>query len=120
MGGMGGAQPLAATMNGASVLCVEVDQAKIERRLKTGYCDRMTKSLDEALQWVLSAKTDHKPLSVGLLGNCATVLPEMVRRDVVPDLVTDETAAHDPLNGYIPAGLAPEAAAPHLERRPTA
>jgi len=120
MGGMGGAQPLAATMNGASILCVEVDQAKIERRMKTGYCDRMTKSLDEALQWVLSAKTDHKPLSVGLVGNCATVLPDLVRRDVAPDLVTDQTSAHDPLNGYIPAGLSLEDAAQLRQRSPKA
>ena len=120
MGGMGGAQPLAATMNGASILCVEVDQAKIERRMKTGYCDRMTKSLDEALQWVLSAKTDHKPLSVGLVSNCATVLPDLVRRDVAPDLVTDQTSAHDPLNGYIPAGLSLEDAAQLRQRSPKA
>ena len=120
MGGMGGAQPLAATMNGASILCVEVDQAKIERRMKTGYCDRMTTSLDEALQWVLSAKTDHKPLSVGLVGNCATVLPDLVRRGVVPDLVTDQTSAHDPLNGYIPAALSLEDAAQLRQRSPKA
>jgi len=118
MGGMGGAQPLAATMNGASILCVEVDQAKIERRMKTGYCDRMTTSLDEALQWVLSAKTDRKPLSVGLVGNCATVLPDLVRRGIVPDLVTDQTSAHDPLNGYIPTGLSLEDAAQLRQRSP--
>jgi urocanate hydratase len=111
MGGMGGAQPLAATMNGAALLCVEVNQARIERRIKTRYCDRMTKSLDEALQWVLDAKAKKQPLSVGLVGNCATVLPELVRRGIVPDLVTDQTSAHDPLNGYIPAGLSLEAAA---------
>jgi urocanate hydratase len=111
MGGMGGAQPLAATMNGAALLCVEVNQARIERRIKTRYCDRMTKSLDEALQWVLDAKARKQPLSVGLVGNCATVLPELVRRGIVPDLVTDQTSAHDPLNGYIPAGLSLEAAA---------
>ena len=118
MGGMGGAQPLAATMNGAAILCVEVDQAKIERRMKTGYCDRMTTSLDEALQWVESAKANRKPLSVGLVGNCATVLPELVRRRVVPDLVTDQTSAHDPLNGYIPAGLSLEDAAQLRQRSP--
>jgi urocanate hydratase len=120
MGGMGGAQPLAATMNGASILCVEVDQAKIERRMKTGYCDRMTTSLDEALQWVLSAKMDRQPLSVGLVGNCATVLPDLVRRGVVPDLVTDQTSAHDPLNGYIPAALSMEDAAQLRQRSPKA
>jgi len=118
MGGMGGAQPLAATMNGAAILCVEVDQAKIERRMKTGYCDRMMTSLDEALQWVESAKANRKPLSVGLVGNCATVLPELVRRRVVPDLVTDQTSAHDPLNGYIPAGLSLEDAAQLRQRSP--
>ncbi len=111
MGGMGGAQPLAATMNGAAFLCVEVDPARIERRIKSGYCDRMTASLDEALRWVLSAKASREPLSVGLVGNCAEVHPELLRRAVVPDLVTDQTSSHDPLNGYIPAGLSLEAAA---------
>jgi urocanate hydratase len=111
MGGMGGAQPLAATMNGAAFLCVEVDPARIERRIKSGYCDRMTASLEEALRWVLSAKASREPLSVGLVGNCAEVHPELIRRAVVPDLVTDQTSAHDPLNGYIPAGLSLEAAA---------
>jgi len=115
MGGMGGAQPLAATMNGAAILCVEVDQAKIERRMKTGYCDRMTSSLDEALQWVLTAR---EALSVGLVGNCATVLPDLIRRGVVPDLVTDQTSAHDPLNGYIPTGLSLEDAAQLRQRSP--
>ena len=118
MGGMGGAQPLAATMNGAAILCVEVDQAKIERRMKTGYCDRITTSLDEALQWVQSAKADRKPLSVGLVGNCATVLPDLVRQGVVPDLVTDQTSAHDPLHGYIPVGLSLEHAAQLRQRSP--
>ena len=118
MGGMGGAQPLAATMNGAAILCVEVDQAKIERRMKTGYCDRMTTSLDEALQWVLKAKAAREALSVGLVGNCATVLPDLVRRSVTPDLVTDQTSAHDPLNGYIPTGLSLEDAAQLRQRSP--
>lgn len=118
MGGMGGAQPLAATMNGAAILCVEVDQAKIERRMKTGYCDRMTMSLDEALQWVREAKTAREALSVGLVGNCATVLPDLVRRRVVPDLVTDQTSAHDPLDGYIPSGLSLEDAAQLRQRSP--
>ncbi|MBM4122762.1 MAG: urocanate hydratase [Nitrospira sp.] len=119
MGGMGGAQPLAATMNGAVLLCVEVNQARIERRIKTRYCDRMTGSLDEALQWILSAKATKQPLSVGLVGNCATVLPELVRRRIVPDLVTDQTSAHDPLNGYIPAGLSLEEAAELRKRDPS-
>jgi len=118
MGGMGGAQPLAATMNGAAILCVEVDQAKIERRMKTGYCDRMTTSLDEALQWVFKAKAAREALSVGLVGNCATVLPDLVRRSVTPDLVTDQTSAHDSLNGYIPTGLSLEDAAQLRQRSP--
>jgi urocanate hydratase len=101
MGGMGGAQPLAATLNGAACLVVEVDPARIERRLKTGYCDRISKSLDEALQIL-----EKRPaISVGLVGNCADVLPEMVRRGIVPDVLTDQTSAHDPLNGYIPRGM---------------
>jgi urocanate hydratase len=119
MGGMGGAQPLAATMNGAALLCVEVDAARIERRIKTRYCDRMTASLDEALQWVLTAKANRQALSVGLVGNCATVLSELVRRGVVPDLVTDQTSAHDPLNGYIPAGLSLEDAAQLRKKSPS-
>jgi len=110
MGGMGGAQPLAATMNGAACLCIEVNPARIERRIKTRYCDRMTTSLEEALQWVETARRARRPLSVGLVGNCADVLPELVRRGVVPDLVTDQTSAHDPLNGYIPRGLSLEEA----------
>jgi urocanate hydratase len=105
MGGMGGAQPLAATMNGAAMLCVEVNPAKIERRIGTGYCDRMTGYLDEALQWIQAAKARREPLSVGLIGNCAQVYPELIRRGIVPDVVTDQTSAHDPLNGYVPAGL---------------
>jgi urocanate hydratase len=105
LGGMGGAQPLAATMSGAAILCVEVDPARIARRIETGYCDRMTGSLDEALAWIEEARRAKHPLSVGLAANCADVLPELVRRGVTPDLVTDQTSAHDPLNGYIPKGL---------------
>ncbi|MBW3552056.1 MAG: urocanate hydratase [Gemmatimonadetes bacterium] len=105
MGGMGGAQPLAATMNEGAVLCVEVDPRRIERRLATGYCDRMTTDLDEALEWATGAASRGEALSVGLVGNCAEVLPEIVRRGVVPDVLTDQTSAHDELNGYIPAGL---------------
>jgi len=119
MGGMGGAQPLAATMNGAALLCVEVNPARIERRLATGYCDKMTASLDEALRWVLTAKKNKQALSVGLVGNCAEVLPELVSRGVAPDLVTDQTSAHDPLNGYIPAGLSLEQAAELRTTRPS-
>jgi len=101
MGGMGGAQPLAATMNGASFLGVEVDPRRIQRRLETGYCDRMTHSLDEALEIV----SRREPVSVGLVGNCADVLPELARRGFVPDVLTDQTSAHDPLNGYVPNGM---------------
>jgi urocanate hydratase len=111
MGGMGGAQPLAATMNEGAILVVEVDEARIRRRLETRYCDRMTSSLDEALEWVTGAASAGEALSVGLVGNCAEVLPELVRRNVVPDVVTDQTSAHDELNGYIPAGLTLDAAA---------
>jgi urocanate hydratase len=111
LGGMGGAQPLAATMNDAAFLGVEVDPARIEKRLATGYCDRMTRSLDEALEWVRRAAAARQGLSVGLVGNAADVLPELVRRGVIPDVVTDQTSAHDMLNGYVPAGLSLEAAA---------
>jgi len=105
MGGMGGAQPLAGTMNGAAILVVEVDEARIDRRLEKAYCDKKTKSLDEALKWIDEAVKAKKPLSVGLVGNCADVLPELVKRGVVPDIVTDQTSAHDELNGYVPHGI---------------
>jgi urocanate hydratase len=105
LGGMGGAQPLAATMNDAAFLGVEVDPARIEKRLATGYCDKMTADLDEALGWVRGAVARKQGLSVGLVGNAAEVLPELVRRGVIPDVVTDQTSAHDMLNGYIPAGM---------------
>jgi urocanate hydratase len=105
LGGMGGAQPLAATFNEGTMLAVEVDPARIRKRLDTGYCDRATEDLDEALRWVDEARSRGDALSVALVGNCAEVLPEIVRRGVVPDLVTDQTSAHDPLNGYVPAGL---------------
>ena len=111
LGGMGGAQPLAATMNTAAFLGVEVDPARIEKRLATGYCDRMTADLEEALAWVREAQAMKRGLSVGLIGNAADVLPELVRRGVIPDVVTDQTSAHDMLNGYVPAGLSLEQAA---------
>jgi len=111
LGGMGGAQPLAATMNEAVFLGVEVDPARIRRRIETRYLDRETASLDEALRWCDDAMRAGRALSVGLAGNCAEVLPEIVRRGVVPDVLTDQTSAHDPLNGYVPAGLTLEAAA---------
>jgi urocanate hydratase len=101
MGGMGGAQPLAATMNGARFLGIEVDPARIQRRLETGYCDRMARTLDEALEFL----SGPEALSVALTGNCADVLPEMARRGIVPDVLTDQTSAHDPLNGYVPNGM---------------
>jgi urocanate hydratase len=110
MGGMGGAQPLAATMNGAAFLGIDVDASRIQRRIRMGYCDRAVESLDEALDLLLQAKRGRKPLSVGLADNCAEILPELVRRNVVPDLLTDQTSAHDPLNGYIPRGFSLEAA----------
>ena len=105
LGGMGGAQPLAATMNGAAILCVEVDEARVDKRLETRYCDRKTRSVDEALAWIREATSDKKGLSVGLVGNAADVLPELVRRGVTPDVLTDQTSAHDTLNGYVPSGL---------------
>ena len=111
LGGMGGAQPLAATMNGAAFLGVEVDPRRIQKRIETGYCDRMASGLDEALDLVAGAVRRREPLSVGLAGNCAEVLPELVLRGVVPDVLTDQTSAHDPLNGYIPRGLDVDAAA---------
>ena len=111
LGGMGGAQPLAATMQGGVCLAVEVDPARVQRRLETRYLDKGTASLDEALVWCAEAKQRGTALSVGVIGNCAEVLPELVRRKFVPDVLTDQTSAHDPLNGYVPAGLTLEAAA---------
>jgi urocanate hydratase len=111
MGGMGGAQPLAATLNGGAILVVEVDPERIERRVQTRYCDRMTRDLDEAVGWVLDARASGTALSVGLVGNCAEVLPELLARGVVPDVLTDQTSAHDALQGYVPAGLDVAAAA---------
>ena len=105
MGGMGGAQPLAATMAGAAFLGVEVDPERIKKRLKTGYCDYMVNTLDEALRILKNAVREKKAVSVGLVGNCADVIPELAARGVVPDVLTDQTSAHDPLNGYIPQGL---------------
>ena len=111
LGGMGGAQPLAGTMAGAAVLCVEVDPSRIERRLRTRYLDEVAASLDDALQRIWAAAESRRPLSVGLLGNAAEVVPELARRGEHFDFVTDQTAAHDPLNGYVPAGLSVDDAA---------
>jgi urocanate hydratase len=105
MGGMGGAQPLAATLNGAVFLGIDVDQERIERRVRTGYCDVLVTTLEEALELCDDARRQRRALSVGLVGNCAEVLPELVRRSVEVDAVTDQTSAHDPLNGYVPIGL---------------
>jgi urocanate hydratase len=116
LGGMGGAQPLAATMNDAAFLGVDVDAARIDKRLATGYIDRKTANLDEALRWLDEAKTSKRGVSIGLVGNAADVMPELVRRGFTPDVLTDQTSAHDTLNGYVPSGLTLEAAA-ELRRR---
>ncbi len=105
LGGMGGAQPLAVTMNDGAVLAVEIDESRIDKRIHDGYCDRKTADLDEALAWLNDARQQRVGLSVGLLGNAAEVLPALLDRGVIPDVVTDQTSAHDPLNGYYPAGL---------------
>jgi urocanate hydratase len=104
LGGMGGAQPLAAVMAGASCLAIECQPSRIDMRLKTGYIDKATDSLDEALAWIEQSVADKKPISVGLLGNAAELLPEMFKRGIRPDMLTDQTSAHDPVNGYLPAG----------------
>ncbi len=105
MGGMGGAQPLAATMNGACFLGVDADPTRIEKRLKTGYCDEISFDLDDALNKIDEARNLGGAISLGLVGNCADVLPELVRRGTVPDVLTDQTSAHDALNGYVPNGM---------------
>jgi urocanate hydratase len=111
MGGMGGAQPLAATLNGAVFLGIDVDSARIERRVRTGYCDRLAMTLDEALDICEDARDQERPISVGLVGNCAEILPQLVQRGVQVDVITDQTSAHDPLNGYVPAGMSLDKAA---------
>jgi urocanate hydratase len=118
VGGMGGAQPLAVTLNGGVVLAVEVDRSHIERRVKTRYCELVTESLDEALKLCEDARREGRALSVGLVGNCGDVLPEIVRRGVKVDVVTDQTSAHDPLNGYIPQGMTLAEAAELRQRDP--
>lgn len=105
LGGMGGAQPLAATFNGAAALCVEVDEARIDKRIHDRYLDVKCTTLDEALAVIMRHKEEKTPISVGLLGNAAEVLPELLKRGIIPDVVTDQTSAHDPLNGYYPAGM---------------
>jgi len=118
MGGMGGAQPLSVTLNDGVMLCIEIDRMRIQRRLDTRYCDTMAEDLDEALALCEQARKEGRALSVGLVGNCADVLPEIVRRGVPVDVVTDQTSAHDPLNGYIPQGLTLEQAAELRKRDP--
>jgi len=115
---MGGAQPLAATMNDGICLAIEVDPARVQRRLDTRYLDRSTDSIDQALRWCEQAKQRGTALSIAIIGNCAEVLPDLVRRGFAPDIVTDQTSAHDPLNGYIPAGLSVDAAAPLRQANP--
>ena len=117
-GGMGGAQPLAGTMNGATVLIVEVDLARLKRRLETGYLDEVVEDLDEALRLVEHYKAQGQARSVGLVGNAAAVIPALAKRKVVPDLLTDQTGAHDPLNGYIPLGVSSEQAEDLRRRDP--
>jgi urocanate hydratase len=118
LGGMGGAQPLAITMNGGVCLAVEVDEARARRRVETGYCDRVSHSLDEALEWCREAMNAQRPLSVGLVGNAADVHPLLLERQVIPDVATDQTSAHDPLHGYVPAGLTLAQAAELRSRDP--
>jgi urocanate hydratase len=110
MGGMGGAQPLAATMTGACFLGIDVDPKRIQKRVESGYCDRMATTVDEALQLLAEARREGAARSIGLVGNAADVLPELLRRNVVPEIVTDQTSAHDPLNGYVPNGMSFDAA----------
>lgn len=105
LGGMGGAQPLAATMNGAAFLGIDVDKTRLQKRIDTGYLDVISESLDEALQLVLDAKKNKKALSVGLLGNAGEILPQILARNIIPDILTDQTSAHDTLNGYVPMGM---------------
>jgi urocanate hydratase len=115
---MGGAQPLAATLNGAAFLGIDVDPERIKRRVKSGYCDVMVNDLDEALRILKNAVRTREATSVGLVGNCADVIPELARRGVVPDLLTDQTSAHDPIGGYIPQGLDVAQAAELRQRDP--
>src|SRR6516162_1691336 len=120
LGGMGGAQPLAAVMAGASCLAVECQPSRIERRLATRYLDTSSRSLDEALAMIREACAKKAPISVGLLGNAAEIFPELARRGVRPDIVTDQTSAHDPLNGYLPAGWSMAEAEERRRREPDA
>ncbi len=118
MGGMGGAQPLAATMAGACFLGIDVDPARIEKRVRSGYCDRLVSSLDEALRLLAKARKQGQAISVGLVANCADIVPELAARKIIPDIITDQTSAHDPLNGYVPNGMTLEAAGALRQRDP--
>src|SRR5437867_3382822 len=118
LGGMGGAQPLAAVLNDGVFIGIEVDRERIRRRLETRYCDEMVESLDEALSRAAEYQHKGEARSIALLGNAAEILPEMVKRNVVPDVLTDQTSAHDPLNGYVPAGIPYEEALALRQRNP--
>jgi urocanate hydratase len=118
LGGMGGAQPLAATMAGACFLGVDVDAARIEKRVRTGYCDHLVRDLDDALSLIDRARKGADAISVGLVGNCADIVPDLAKRGIVPDIVTDQTSAHDPLNGYVPNGMSLDAALTLRKRDP--
>ncbi|MCB0260616.1 MAG: urocanate hydratase [Calditrichaeota bacterium] len=118
LGGMGGAQPLSVTMNNGVVITVEIDAHRIQRRLETRYLDRQANDLEEALRMANQAKAERRPLSIGLLGNAADIFPEMVKRNIIPDIVTDQTSAHDELNGYVPNGLAYQEALDLRQRDP--
>ena len=120
MGGMSGAQPLAATMTGACYLGIEVDPERIKKRLRTGYCDFMVNSLDEALRIIKNAVRKKDNISVGLVGNCGDIIPELAERGVVPDILTDQTSAHDPLNGSVPHGMSLEEASELRKKEPKA
>lgn len=110
LGGMGGAQPLAITMNKGAALCIEAEEWRIDKRLHDGYCDKKATTLDEALSYLKIAQEKGEGLSIGLLGNAAEILPQMLNRNIIPDVLTDQTSAHDPLNGYYPAGITIEEA----------
>src|SRR3989442_4164472 len=118
LGGMGGAQTVSAALSCPLFFAVEVDPVRIEKRLKSGYCAKIAWSLDEALKLIDKARKDRQPISIGLVGNCADVLPEIVRRGVVPDVLTDQTSAHDALNGYVPHGMSLEDALALRARNP--
>jgi urocanate hydratase len=119
LGGMGGAQPLAATMNGAAFLGIEVDKKRIQKRIDTGYIDILSENLEEALNLVLNAKKNQKPLSVGLAGNAGEILPRILEKDIIPDVLTDQTSAHDTLNGYVPMGMSFEEAVSLRKNNPS-